>query len=67
MSVELRGICQKYENDLKQLGMQLEEEKERSIDYEMQLKSKVSILEENEIKWAESESHYKQVLSSSQE
>ena len=62
MSGELKGVCQKYENDLKLLSMQLEEEKEKAVDYEIQLREKVAILEENEDKWMAAEAQYKQML-----
>ena len=62
MSGELKSLCQKYESDLKQLGIQLEEEKERSAELEVILKDKVSILEEREKKWEETETQYKQMI-----
>ncbi len=67
MSGEIKQMYQKYENDIKTLQIQIEEEREKMGEIESQLKEKSAALEAKELKWNETEVSYKQMLQTLQE
>jgi chromosome segregation ATPase len=53
LSSEIRSVCQKYEAELKENRLLLEEEKEKSTELEAQLQELRSTLDEKSNAWAE--------------
>lgn len=59
MSNEIRQVCQKYEQELNQLNIKLEEEKERAQEAETTLSSLQLDLQSKTDMWRDSEVRYK--------
>ena len=53
LSSEVRQVCQKYEAELKQQNLILEDEKEKSSELEAQLNDLQAIYKEKTKKWQE--------------
>ena len=67
LSSEIRSVCQKYEGELKESRLLLEEEKEKSAELETQLQELRGTLNEKTIAWAEQEQRYKQMIDQTQD
>lgn len=62
MSNEIRQVCQKYEAELNQINLKLDEERERAQEAETALSSlQMDLQSKNEL-WRDSETRYKQMI-----
>lgn len=62
LSNEIRQICQKYEAELKQAHMLLEEEKEKSSELEASFQELRDRTTEQQAAWKKSEKRFKELL-----
>lgn len=62
MTLELRGQCQKYETEVKQLQIDLDEERERVGELENLLIQRETELESAESRLTQQDASYRQML-----
>lgn len=62
MTLELRGQCQKYETEMKQLQIDLDEERERVGELENLLIQRETELESAESRLIQQDASYRQML-----
>ncbi len=62
MTLELRGQCQKYEMEVKQLQIDLDEERERVSELENLLIQRETELESAESRLTQQDASYRQML-----
>jgi len=67
LSNEIRLVCQKYEGELKQLNLLLDEEKERSGELDAQLQDLQQSFKEKSQMWQEQEYRYKMMIDQTQD
>lgn len=67
LSSEIRQVSQKYEAELKESRLLLEEETEKSTELEAQLQELRSTYNEQSASWAEQEQRYKQMIDQTQD
>ena len=67
LSNEIRNVCSKYETEIKQLSIELHEEKEKSQELENQLVDLQAEFEDKQVTWKESEQRYKSMIDQSQD
>lgn len=67
LSTEIRQVCQKYETELKQVNIALEEEKERGGELEAQLNDLQASYKEKTQAWQDQEQRYREMIDRTQD